>query len=128
MVSQGMPYMRRPGDGQRSWLFDTGKVLGWLMREEFAEKDKASRSRLLEAKAGLKFLEYLKRLGLVTDKREIIDRITAGDAIIVSRLKAMPQRLASYRCTGVRSEVVTKLIDKELDGVLDQLDKPWNER
>ncbi len=128
MVAQGMPYESRPGGGSRSWVFNPAAILRWMMRDQFAEQTKKHRSRMLEAKAGLKFLEYVERLGLVVRKHEITDRMMAGDAIVVSRLKAMPQRLAHIVAQESDPEIIAKLIDKELDGVLEQLDKPWDER
>lgn len=128
MVTHGMPYVSRPGDGRRSWMFDTRDVLHWMMRDQLAEQNKKYRSRLLEAKAGLKFLEYGKKLGMLVEKHEITDRIIAGDAIVVSRFKALPQRLAPIVAQESDPEVVAMLIDKELDGVLQQLNKPWHER
>jgi phage terminase Nu1 subunit (DNA packaging protein) len=123
MVQDGVPYVSKPGDGQRSWVFETRAVLKWMMRDELAEKNKASRSRLLEAKAGLKWLEYGKALGLLVNVHQLMDKLIDVPMMVKSRLYAMPGRFDQLVANESDPAVIEQMLQKEIDDIIDEMDR-----
>jgi phage terminase Nu1 subunit (DNA packaging protein) len=128
MVRKGMPYVSRPEGNKRFWVFDTRAVLKWTIRGDFDEQMKQARTRLWQAKAGIKWLEYGKRLGVMVEADEIDRHVLGGDTIVKSRLMALPDRMAHILASESDPAKIEQLLDKEIGDVLDQLNKPWNER
>ena len=130
MVAQGMPYDSRPGEppGQKEWVFDTHKVVKWMVGDTRDERLKDARRRLRVANAGLKELKLAERMGSVVDEDLVMRHITGGDAIVMSRLRAIPSRVAQAVSFETDPAKIEALLDKEFKSALEQLDKPWNER
>ena len=129
-VEKGMPFLSRPDKcrGDTKWLFDTGEVLTWMSGDTWAARAKAARSRMAEAKAGLKWLEYGKALGFLVEIDEIIPHIEGGDAIVKSRLLAIPGRLAQLVAIETDPEIVRRMLEEEFGDALAQLNKDWKDR
>lgn len=132
-VKEGMPYVRKPGEGgEKEWLFDTGEVIQWLVEgaDNAEKRDETAEAKLrqLKAEAGLKFLDYCERLEILIPKRVIVERIEAGDAIVKSRIRALPGRLAQKVAAESDAAVCLKLIKDEVEDSLSELNKHWSER
>jgi hypothetical protein len=122
MVADGMPYVSRPGGDQRSWVFDTGAIVRWMTRDEYAEKMKEYRSRLIEAKAGIKWLEYGQALGFLVHIDDIMPKYEEMLQVTKSGLYAMPGRL--YQLLAVESDpkVIERIVRQEIDDIFAQMD------
>ncbi len=132
-VKEGMPYLRRPGeDGSKEWQFDTVDVIEWLTGRIDAgaknDEGKEAKVRIAVADARLKELELAERLGLMINIEDIMPRIEAGDAIVKSRLLAIPGRLAQTLAVETDPVVVERMLKAEVNGALAELDKDWKER
>ena len=130
MVEKGVPFLSRPDKtrGETKWLFDTVAVLTWLTGDTWAARAKGAKSRLAEAKAGLKWLEYGKALGHLIEIDEILRHVEGGDAIVKSRLVAIPARMAQLVAIETDPEIVRRMLEKEFGDALDQLNKHWKDR
>jgi phage terminase Nu1 subunit (DNA packaging protein) len=130
MVEKGMPYVSRPDKklGQTKWLFDTGEVLAWMIGDSSAATLKDAKTRLAQAKAGLKWLAYGQALGYLVDIEEVLRRVEGGDAIVKSRLMAIPGRLAQLVAIETDPAVVERMLEEEFAEALDQLNKNWKDR
>lgn len=130
MVKEGMPYLRRPGeDGSTEWLFDTTACIDWLVdRDGTAEKrdrDKESKSKQLEAEAGLKWLAYGRELKMLVPIDKILPVFEEAASIIKSRLRAIPGRLAQKVAVESDPATVQRLIKIEIDDALTELNRDF---
>ncbi|MBL8599943.1 MAG: terminase small subunit [Devosia sp.] len=123
MVREGMPCVTRPGGGQRSWVFDTADVLKWMTRDDYEERNKAARSRLLAAKAGIRWLEYGQALGHLVEIDEIIPRLEEPMRMVKSRLLAMPGRLGQLVAAESDPRAVQKILKDEIDDIFENMDR-----
>lgn len=128
MVSKGMPYVSRPQGSQRAWVFDTVAVLRWMIGDDLDEQMKQARLRLRQAKAGLKWREYGRRLGYLFDIEDMASQFGVGASNLKSRMMAMPQRLAQIVAVESDPAIVERLLQQEVDDALDQLNKEWKAR
>jgi phage terminase Nu1 subunit (DNA packaging protein) len=131
MVDQGLPFVSRPGQpdaSARFWEFDTAAVLRWMVEGDAPVRLKDARTRLAKAMAGLNELQYAERAGYMVDIEEVVSRVVGGDAIVKSRLLAVPNRLAQRIAIETDAAVVENMVRKEIEGALDQLDKDWKDR
>lgn len=132
-VKEGMPYAQRPGEeGATQWQFDTVDVIDWLTGriEAGAKNDegKEAKIRIAVADAGLKEMELAEKKGLMINIEDIMPRIEAGDAIVKSRLLAIPGRLAQTLAVETDPVNVQRMLKAEINGALEELEKDWTER
>lgn len=133
-VREGMPYINRPGEnGSKEWLFDTAEVIEWIadgrgqpeeQRDEMAE----AKLQQVKAESGLKWMEFGEKLGHLINIEDIVERVEAGDAIVKSRIMAVPGRLAQTLAVESDPAKVQALIKAELNEALAELNKDWAER
>lgn len=122
MVAEGMPYVSRPGDSHRSWVFDTSAIVGWMTRDEHAEQMKDHRSRLLQARAGIKWLEYGHALGYLVYIDDVMPKVEEIMQVTKSRLYAMPGRLHQLLAVESDPKVIEKIVQKEIDDIFEHVD------
>jgi phage terminase Nu1 subunit (DNA packaging protein) len=128
MVQKGLPYLRRPDAHDRSWEFDTAAVLRWMVGADTDDRLKQARARKAKAEASLRELQYGEQAGYLVHRDKIVERVVAGDAIVKSHLLALPARVAQLIAIETDVEVVEKILRKEMDAALDQLNKDWKDR
>jgi hypothetical protein len=78
--------------------------------------------------AGLKELELAERLGLVVDEDRIMRHVLSGDAIVMSRLRAIPSLVAQAVSFETDPDKIRALLLKEIESALEQFNKKWDER
>jgi ABC-type antimicrobial peptide transport system ATPase subunit len=83
---------------------------------------------MAQAKAGIKWLEYGQALGHLVEIDEVVDKVAQGDAIVKSRLMAIPGRLAQLVAIETDPDVVRRMLETEFRDALDQLSKYWRDR
>ena len=130
MVKKGMPYISKPDKalGQTGWVFESVDVLKWLTGNVLDAKLREAETRIAVAKAGMREIELEAKRGNVVHIDQVVDRIEAGDMIVKSRLLAIPGRLAQLIAIETDPVVIQKMIKREVDGALQQLDLPWQHR
>lgn len=130
MVAKGMPFVSRPGQppGQQEWVFDTAKVARWMAGKAYIDRGNDARRRLAVAEAGLKELKLAELGGLVVRLDTVGRHVTAGDAIVKSRLLAVPSRVAQAVSLETDPDKIEALLRKEIESALEQYNKKWDER
>lgn len=119
MVRDGMPYLSRPANGKSSWVFDTAAVLSWMTRDDLTERTKAAKLRLMQAKAGLKWLEYGQALGFLVSIDDIRPKFEESMQMTKSRLLAMPGRLEQVLAVESDPDVIEKILQDEIDDIFE---------
>jgi phage terminase Nu1 subunit (DNA packaging protein) len=130
MVADGMPYLHRPGDasGAKAWMFDSGAVVRWVTGAEKDHRLSDAKERIDAAIAALKELELGEKRGDLVRVEDVLTRVVGGDAIIKSRLRAIPGRVAHLVAVESDPAKAEAILRKEVKVALSQLDLPWNER
>lgn len=118
MVKNGMPYRTRPGQNGKGWVFETADVIHWLTGKNLDDQLREAKTRLAVAKAGLKEIEHLERLGILTDADEEIASFTEVLSVIRSRLLDIPGRFAT-RVAAAASEPdkVHSILEREIEDI-----------
>ena len=122
MVRDGLPYVSRPAAGKGSWVFDTADVLRWMARDELTERNKASKLRLAEAKAGLKWLEYGEALGILASRHDVLPKLEEAMQIAKSRMLAVPGRFEQLLAVESDPDVIEKMLREEIEEIFRHAD------
>lgn len=125
-VKEGMPYLRRPGEGDsKEWQFDTVDVIEWLTgRIDSASKNdevKEAKARIAIADAGLKELELTDKLGITFTVDDIRPPWQEALTIFKSRIMTIPGRLAQTLAFESDAPTVERLIKAEINAALTDL-------
>ena len=126
MVEKGMPYISKPDRalGQTGWVFESRDVIEWLTRNILDAKIREAETRIALAKAQMKEIELEVIRGNMVSVDDEIDRIADGNAIVKSRINAMPGRLAQLVAIESDPAIVQKMIEREVEGALKNLYVP----
>lgn len=133
-VDAGMPYMERPsvGEGTKQWRFDTVSVISWVITQETGgdapDETKETELRIKKADAGTKEYNLALLQKTVIRVPDVMPRIAAGDAIVKSRMLALPGRAAERVAIESDPAVCLKILKEEVNDALAELSKHWTER
>jgi phage terminase Nu1 subunit (DNA packaging protein) len=127
---EGLPFIRRPGvDGAKEWLYDTIEVITWMTgRVEAANQTdvgKDAKVREQVANAGLKELELLERQKLMVSLDDIVPLFEETISVFKSGVYAMPGRLGQVMAVTDDAAEAQRLIKKEIDELMDELNKAF---
>lgn len=144
MVKDGCPFLSRPEDGKgKLWSFDTSEVVKWIAQQAVREAvggdgdgdegalgRKARRARYMAdiANAGLRELELEERLRNVVKVSDMIPVIEEHDAIVKSRIQAVPGRIGQPISILTSAAECTAMIKNELNEALEEICKDFSER
>lgn len=134
-IDKGLPFLRKPGvpADNKEWLFSTGDVVKWMVANVEGNGSGTSvgrdaKEREQVANAGLKELDLAERLGFLVDEDTIMQHITAGDAIVKSRLLAVPARTSQALAFETDPVECERIVRTEINSALAELEKDWKER
>ncbi len=127
MVEQGMPYVSRPdpASSSRAWEFETSDVIRWATGQDLDldPELKAARDRVAVAEAGLKELQYLKRLGVLHSVESWRQEFVVALQTTKSLYTSMPGRLAQQLAAEHDQARVEELVQKDVELALRPLDE-----
>lgn len=126
-----MPYVTRADKKlHKNWEFDTRKCIDWFATREHGEPDspESQMSPIDEAKlreraavAGLREYDLAEKQGYMVHVGDIAKAIEGEYAVVKSRLRAIPGRLAQPLSLETEPRKVELTIKKEIDSALDLL-------
>lgn len=130
-VKAGMPYLEKPENGRGQWRFDSADCFEWLMEQvgtKKADPFKDASTREKAASASLKEMELADKMGQTVVVEDVLPLVDAGDAVVRSRVLAIPGRLSQTLAAETDPVVVQRILKEECNAALSELDKHWSER
>jgi phage terminase Nu1 subunit (DNA packaging protein) len=124
-LQEGMPYMER-ADRSRGveWRFDTAECIKWYADRNSSGESKAMDSVKLRERAaiaGLRELDLAQRQKVLVHVDDVTDKLEEEYAIIKSRLRAIPGRMAQPLSIIEDAAEVERLLKTEVADALEEI-------
>lgn len=124
-VEEGMPYIERADRSRgEQWRFETREVIEWLVDRNGSSDNKALDAIKLRERTAIaisKELDLAERQKVLVHIDDIAERLEVEYAIIKSKIRAIPGRLAQRLAITEDAAEVERLIKNEVADALDSI-------